>query len=254
MLPRYSIGFDFGTESVRVARRGHRATAASPGRRRSAYAHGVIDDALPTSGETAPAGLRAPAPAGLARRRSRPRARPRCAQAASTPDEVVGIGVDFTSCTMLPCRRRRHAAVPDSSAFKTRPARLAEAVEAPRRQGRDRPHQRGRARAQRAVARALRRDDRPRVVLPQGPRDAQPRARRLRRRRGLARSRRLVRLAAHDGPFPHCSPTQLVRSTCQAGYKAMWNAQDGLPVARVLRRGAPEARGRRRGEDARRPS
>src|SRR6185369_996067 len=33
------------------------------------------------------------------------------------------------------------------------------------------------------------------------------------------------------GPFPHCTPGTLVRSTCQAGYKAMWNAQTGYPSA-----------------------
>jgi len=32
-----------------------------------------------------------------------------------------------------------------------------------------------------------------------------------------------------SGPFPRCSADQLVRSTCQAGYKAMWNRQTGYP-------------------------
>ena len=31
------------------------------------------------------------------------------------------------------------------------------------------------------------------------------------------------------GPFPHCKTTNLIRSTCQAGYKAMWNRQAGYP-------------------------
>ena len=31
------------------------------------------------------------------------------------------------------------------------------------------------------------------------------------------------------GPFPHCDVRKLVRSTCQAGYKAMWNRQSGYP-------------------------
>ena len=48
-LVRYSIGFDFGTESVRVlfadVRNGHIAAQAV-----QAYEHGVIDQALPTSG------------------------------------------------------------------------------------------------------------------------------------------------------------------------------------------------------------
>jgi L-ribulokinase len=32
-----------------------------------------------------------------------------------------------------------------------------------------------------------------------------------------------------SGPFPRCAIGDLVRSTCQAGYKAMWNATDGFP-------------------------
>src|SRR5204863_8908909 len=32
-----------------------------------------------------------------------------------------------------------------------------------------------------------------------------------------------------DGPFPHCNPQHLTRSTCQAGYKACWNKQTGYP-------------------------
>ena len=31
------------------------------------------------------------------------------------------------------------------------------------------------------------------------------------------------------GPFPKCDPGTLIRSTCQAGYKAMWNADTGYP-------------------------
>ena len=32
-----------------------------------------------------------------------------------------------------------------------------------------------------------------------------------------------------SGPFPNCNPGALARSTCQAGYKAMWNKQTGYP-------------------------
>jgi L-ribulokinase len=32
-----------------------------------------------------------------------------------------------------------------------------------------------------------------------------------------------------SGPFPDCETDQLIRSTCQAGYKAMWNRADGFP-------------------------
>jgi L-ribulokinase len=33
-----------------------------------------------------------------------------------------------------------------------------------------------------------------------------------------------------DRPYPHSVPDYLVRSTCQAGYKAMWNAETGYPT------------------------
>ena len=32
-----------------------------------------------------------------------------------------------------------------------------------------------------------------------------------------------------DGPFPKCSPSHIARSTCQAGYKALWNRNTGYP-------------------------
>ena len=31
------------------------------------------------------------------------------------------------------------------------------------------------------------------------------------------------------GPFPRCGRDHIVRSTCQAGYKAMWNVHSGYP-------------------------
>ena len=107
-----SIGFDFGTESVRVI-----VVDVATGRVAGQAAHAVPRTASSTTrcrrrGENAPAGLRPPAPAGLARSARRRRARPRWRRAASRRTSVVGIGVDFTSCTMLPCLRRRHAAVP----------------------------------------------------------------------------------------------------------------------------------------------
>jgi L-ribulokinase len=32
-----------------------------------------------------------------------------------------------------------------------------------------------------------------------------------------------------DGPFPKCSSSNITRSTCQAGYKALWNRHTGYP-------------------------
>jgi L-ribulokinase len=98
-LATYTIGIDYGTESgrallVRVADGAEIATAVHP------YGDGVIDHALP-DGTRLPNDwalqnpddyidvLKHAVPAVLA-------------QSGVSPDEVVGVGIDFTACTMLP--------------------------------------------------------------------------------------------------------------------------------------------------------
>lgn len=101
-MARYALGLDFGTESARallvdVTDGREAATAVHP------YPHGVVDDMLPGTGEKLPSdwALQDPddywacmeiiVPAVLQ-------------AAGAAPDEVVGIGVDFTACTMVPAR------------------------------------------------------------------------------------------------------------------------------------------------------
>ena len=99
-MSKYALGIDFGTESGRavlvdVADGREIATAVHP------YAHGVIDERLPGSGvhlepdwalqdpndylevckHAVPAVLR---------------------QSGVSPDDVIGIGIDFTACTIIP--------------------------------------------------------------------------------------------------------------------------------------------------------
>ena len=101
-MPRYSIGFDFGTESVRVlivdVSSGHIAAQAA-----HAYRHGVIDQTLPTSGEKLPPDYALQHPGDWLES-----AGEACRDAllghAIALNDIVGIGVDFTSCTMLPAR------------------------------------------------------------------------------------------------------------------------------------------------------
>src|ERR1700744_1988744 len=114
---RYSLGFDFGTESVRVLivdiRDGQTAAQAE-----QPYEHGVLDTSLP-DGRKLPLdyALQHPgdwltAAAGASR----------AALSVGTisPEQIIGIGVDFTSCTMLPalangtplCLVPRFASVP----------------------------------------------------------------------------------------------------------------------------------------------
>lgn len=100
MNDRYTIGIDFGTESgrallVRTSDGAELATAVH------SYPHGVIDERLPDGGPELPPDwalqhpgdwedvVRVTVPAVLR-------------EAGVAPEQVAGLGVDFTSCTMLP--------------------------------------------------------------------------------------------------------------------------------------------------------
>lgn len=99
----YTIGVDFGTESgrallVRVADGAEIATAVH------AYADGVIDERLPGSDRRLPPdwALQNPDDYLEVLKRTVPAVLNESGVAAS---EVVGIGIDFTACTMLPTTR-----------------------------------------------------------------------------------------------------------------------------------------------------
>jgi L-ribulokinase len=225
-LARYSIGLDFGTESVRAlvvdVRTGRVAGQAS-----HAYRHGVIDDVLPTSGAKLPPDYALQHPGDWVDGMTSA-----CAaavrEAGVAPETVVGVGVDFTSCTMLPTRA-------DGT-----PLCLAEEFE--------------------AVPLAW-----PKLWKHHGAKDATDRINHVARERNepwldryggiiglewffpkiletLEEEPRVYRAAdvwieagdwivwqLTDGPFPHCAAANVRRSTCQAGYKAMWNAKTGYP-------------------------
>jgi L-ribulokinase len=94
-----SLGLDFGTESVRallVDLQGREQGVAV-----AKYPHGQILDALPDGGRKLPAGFALQDPEDWLVAASRAvRAALRASKAKSA--QVAGIGVDFTSCTMLP--------------------------------------------------------------------------------------------------------------------------------------------------------
>lgn len=94
-----ALGLDFGTESVRAVLLDC-ATGAERGNGAAAYEHGVLDRTLPT-GEPLPDqfALQDPADWLLSMTAA---VRAAMAQAGAAPSDVVGIGVDFTSCTVLP--------------------------------------------------------------------------------------------------------------------------------------------------------
>ncbi len=98
--PGCAIGVDFGTESARALVL-DLVTGAELGSAVAAYPHGVIDRALPDTGEDLPGdwALQDPDDWLLALERSVTAA---VRQAGLEPRAITGLGIDFTSCTVLP--------------------------------------------------------------------------------------------------------------------------------------------------------
>lgn len=224
---RYSFGFDFGTESVRVLvvrlRDGQIAAQAS-----SAYAHGVIDQTLPVSG--------AKLPADYALQDSRDwlaSAAEACkaamASAGVSCDEVAGIGVDFTSCTMLPCLQNGTPLHVDAP-FDAMPLAWPKLWK----------HHGAKADTDRInqVARERKEPWLDRYGGTIGLEWFFPKVLETLNLAPQVYDAADVWIEAGDwfvwqlvsGPFPHCTSADIVRSTCQAGYKAMWNSETGYPT------------------------
>lgn len=215
-MPRYSIGIDFGTESARAvlvdtATGEEVATAVHP------YRHGVLDRDLPTGARVGPDwALQHPgdwleALEDLLRQ-----------MAAAGGTDIGGIGVDFTSCTLLPARAdgrplaldaafqdhphawpmlwKHHAAQPYADRFN------ASGWEGLRWYG-------GRTSSEWLWAKAWQ-------VLEEAPEI-------------FAAADRFI----EGGDWIVWQLTgREVRSTCQAGYKAHWQPDEGYPPAALLRR------------------
>ena len=112
-----ALGLDFGTESVRavlVDANGEQLAIAE-----SSYRHGQILDSLPNSDQKLPDNYALQHPTDWIESAAAA-TREAMRDAALSPEAVVGIGVDFTSCTMLPttadgtplCVHDRFASVP----------------------------------------------------------------------------------------------------------------------------------------------
>ena len=100
MSRRFALGLDFGTASARailvdVATGEEVATAVEP------FAHGVIDECLPGSGERLPREWALQHPQDYLDAMERT-VRTAMGGAGVAPAEVIGIGVDFTACTLMP--------------------------------------------------------------------------------------------------------------------------------------------------------
>ena len=100
MSQKYAIGVDYGTQSGRAVlvdlSNGHEiADHVTP------YPHGVIDETLPTSGQALEHdwALQHPDDYLEVLRRSVPAV---VKESGIDPSDVIGIGIDFTACTILP--------------------------------------------------------------------------------------------------------------------------------------------------------
>ena len=226
-MARYSIGLDFGTESARALVVDVR-TGGVAGQATHAYAYGVIDEALPTSGAPLPPdyALQHPqdwldsfAAAATAALRA----------SGASPVDIIGIGVDFTSCTMLPARA-------DGTPLCLLPQFNAVPLAWPKlwkhhgaKEATDRINQVARERNEPWLARYG-------GVI--GLEWFFPKILETLTEAADVYEATQVWIEAGDwlvwqlvdGPFPRCNPANVARSTCQAGYKAMWNAKSGYPT------------------------
>ena len=230
-MPKYSVGFDFGTESVRVVIVDVRSGAVAAQATR-AYAHGVIDERLPES-----VGAAVPLPPDYAlqhpndwgdsmRAALQDAARP----GRIHPDEVVGVGVASTSCTMLPAK-----------ADGTPLCMLEEFRRVPLAWPKLWKHHGAKVATDRINALARQRNE-PWLARYGGVIGLEwffPKVLETLTEAPAVYAAADVWIEAGDwivwqlidGPSPLCTPANIVRSTCQAGYKAMWSAAAGYPSA-----------------------
>src|SRR6056297_995630 len=97
-----ALGLDFGTECVRAVLID--AAGSELGVGLANYPHGQILQTLPGTGRALPPRFALQCPKDWIES-SAVAVRDALAAAAIDPASVVGIGVDFTSCTMLPAKR-----------------------------------------------------------------------------------------------------------------------------------------------------
>jgi L-ribulokinase len=216
---RYTVGIDFGTESARavlvdVASGREVATAVSR------YRNGVIDERLPLEGEPvvleADWALQDPRDYLLAVEETVPAL---LRGSGVPPGSVIGLGIDFTACTMLPVTSdgtplcflprfrsephawvklwKHHAAQPEADRINTTAARVGEQWL---------PRYGGRISSEWFFSKALQ-------ILDEAP-------------ELYAAADRLIEAA--DWIVWQLTGAE-TRNACTAGYKALWSKEDGFP-------------------------
>src|SRR5437867_2209224 len=222
-MPRCALGLDFGTESVRalivdVSNGAELGTAVAP------YPHGVIETSLPNRSQPLPHdwALQDPADYWQGIEVAVPEA---VRQAGISATDVIGIGVDFTSCTLLPataagaplCSEERWRANPHAwvKLWKHHAAQ----PEA------DRINQVAAARSERFLARCGGKTSSEWLhakawqILDEAP-------------EVYAAAERIIE--AGDWLVWQLTGAER-RSACQAGYKGMWSREEGYPSPEFLR-------------------
>lgn len=223
--PPISLGLDFGTESVRAILVD--SEGCQRGLATSEYPHGQIIRCLPGTSDPLPPRYALQDPDDWVSSAIRA-ARLAIEDASISGDEVVGIGVDFTSCTMLPTTRQ---GIPlcKLEQYHTVPLAWPKLWK----------HHGALKQADRMNAVAL---DRQEPFLKRyggviGLEWLFPKILETAEHSPAVADAAEIWLEAGDwfvwqlvgGPAD-----QLTRSTCQAGYKAMWSAADGYPNREYL--------------------
>ncbi len=220
LADRLAIGLDFGTESVRAVLVD--LTGCERGAAVTPYPHGQIIAQLPTSGEKLPPDFALQHPGDWLSSAGRS-VRSALRKAQASAEQVIGIGVDFTSCTMLP-------ALADGTPLCLTERFAKEKYAWPKLW----KHHGAIAETERINRLATERSEPwlPRYGGTIGLEWFFPKVFETLRNAPAAYQATEVWLEAGDwfvwqlvgGPAD-----ALPRSTCQAGYKAMWNSQSGYP-------------------------
>ena len=191
------------------------------------YEHGVIDSVLPSGGGKLPADFALQHPSDWLNSLATA-CHSAKRQAGIEGSEVVGIGVDFTSCTMLPAKRdgTPHCLI---DGFSREPLAWPKLWK----------HHGAKEETARInlVARERKESWLKRYGGIIGLEWFFPKTLETLNHAPKVYAAADLFVEAGDwlvwqltsGPFPLCDVSTLVRSTCQAGYKAMWNAKDGFP-------------------------
>jgi L-ribulokinase len=217
---RLALGLDFGTESVRavlVDLAGNERAAAV-----TAYPHGQIVAALPTTGERLPAEFALQQPGDWLSSAGKS-VRSALRKSGASPEEVIGIGVDFTSCTMLPV-------LADGTPLCLTSQFTGEKYAWPKLW----KHHGAVQETERINELARERNEPwlPRYGGTVGLEWFFPKILETLRNAPAAYQATEVWLEAGDWfvwQLVGGDAAQLPRSTCQAGYKALWNSTDGYP-------------------------